>query len=88
MMAADQAAEDLFLELLHAFEQQGRNVSDKKNAPTYAPTMFAAYPQGNGTTRKAFSDAMARLFASRKIRVETYGRPSRPYTKLVATTPK
>jgi RecA-family ATPase len=87
-LATDQAAEDLFLELLHTFEQQGRNVSDKKNAPTYAPAMFAAYPQGNGTTGKAFSDAMARLFASRKIRVETYGRPSRPYTKLVATTPK
>ncbi len=89
-VAAEQAAEDVFLKLLDAFQQQGRNVSDKKNAPTYAPTMFATDPLTKGMhgARKALSAAMTRLFAAGKIRVEAYGRPSRPYTKLVSTRPQ
>jgi RecA-family ATPase len=85
-LAAEQAAEDLFMKLLRTFDQQGRNVSDKKNSPTYAPTAFASDPQAKTLhkPRKALTDAMARLFAAGKIRVETYGRPSRPYSRLVA----
>jgi RecA-family ATPase len=40
-MAAEQRADHLFLTLLDRFNNQGRNSSDKPNAPTYAPTMFA-----------------------------------------------
>jgi RecA-family ATPase len=85
-LAAEQAAEDLFMKLLRTFDQQGRNVSEKKNSPTYAPAAFASDPQAKTLhkARKAFTDAMARLFAAGKIRVETYGRPSRPYSRLVA----
>jgi RecA-family ATPase len=85
-LAVEKAAEDLFLKLLQDFNQQGRNVSDKKNSPTYAPAAFASDPQAKTIHRpgKALTDAMARLFAAGKIRVETYGRPSRPYSRLVA----
>jgi RecA-family ATPase len=85
-LAADQRAEELFLTLLGRFEEQGRNVSDKPTAPTYAPTMFSKDPQANGIRKEALADAMRRLFHSRKIRVEQYGRPSRPASKLVKAT--
>jgi RecA-family ATPase len=86
-LAGEQRADELFMMLLTQFSQQGRNVSDKKNAPSYAPTAFAADPltKGMRSAKKALSDAMARLFAAGKIRVETYGRPSRPNSKLVST---
>jgi RecA-family ATPase len=84
-IAAEQAATDLFLKLLDTFDEQGRNVSDKKTSHNYAPAMFAADPLAKGMSRAQtmLADAMARLFANGKIRVQTYGRPSRPYTKLV-----
>jgi RecA-family ATPase len=89
-LAIEQAAEELFLKLLQTFHQQNRNVSDKKASPTYAPAMFATDPQAKAipNARKALEAAMARLFAKGKIMLETYGRPSRPYTKLVATRPE
>ncbi len=84
-LAAEQAATDLFLKLLDTFDQQGRNVSDKKSSPNYAPAMFATDPLAKDMSRArtVLADAMARLFATGKIRVQTYGRPSRPYTRLV-----
>jgi RecA-family ATPase len=39
-LAAEQRADDVFMNLLAQFEQQGRNVSDKLTANTYAPTNF------------------------------------------------
>ena len=85
-LAAEQAADNLFLTLLDTFERQGRNVSDKQS-PSYAPMLFAKDPEARkaGVTKKAFEAAMSRLFNDGKIRVETYGRPSRPYTRLVRT---
>jgi hypothetical protein len=66
------------------FSAQGRNVSDKPNAPTYAPTAFAKEAEATKQKlRKAdFEAAMRRLFDAGKLHVENYGRPSRPYTKL------
>ncbi len=40
-LAAERRGEDLFLKLLDQFTRQGRNTSEKPNAPTYAPTLFA-----------------------------------------------
>jgi RecA-family ATPase len=80
--AAEQADEDLFLKLLDRWQEQGRSVSDKSAANNYAPKMFATDPDGKGK-RKALTDAMARLFAAGKIKVENYGRPSRPNSRLV-----
>jgi RecA-family ATPase len=83
--AAEQVAEQLFLTLLSRFTQQGRNVSDKPTSHGYAPSSFAADPEAKAKhiTKAAFADAMQRLFATDKIRVETYGRPSRQASKLV-----
>jgi RecA-family ATPase len=82
--AVAQEAESVFLALLDRFTRQGRNVSHKPG-PSYAPTLFAREAEARpvGVTRKDFEAAMSRLFAGRKIQVENYGRPSRPYSRLV-----
>jgi RecA-family ATPase len=84
-VAADAKADEIFLQLLKKFDGQGRNVSDKKNSPTYAPAAFAA--EGNGTNKADMIGAMQRLFKAGKIRVDNYGRPSRPATRIVAADP-
>ena len=81
-LAAEQEADDLFLELLDRWQAQGRSVSDKPTANNYAPKMFGTDPDGKGK-RKALAGAMARPFAAGKIKVETYGRPSRLSSRLV-----
>ena len=85
-MAAERADNDLFIKLLDRFTAQGRNVSEKKTSTTYAPTAFATDPEGKGK-RKGFIDAMTRLFAANKIKVENYGRPSRPCSRLARCNP-
>jgi RecA-family ATPase len=78
-------AEDLFMELLRQFSRQNRNVSDKATAPNYAPTAFAREEDAKKCRIKKpeFERAMRDLFKADKIRVENYGRPSRPSYKLV-----
>jgi RecA-family ATPase len=82
--AADHRTEEVFLTLLSQFDRQGRTVSDKPNAPTFAPAMFSKEPAAEKNGKEAFHAAMRRLFAAGRIRVETYGRPSRPNSKIVA----
>jgi RecA-family ATPase len=81
-MAQDQKAEEVFLALLQAFEQQGRNVSHHPTAPSYAAAMFCKEPAASGLRKEALAGAMRRLFTAGKIHVETYGRPSRPLSKI------
>jgi RecA-family ATPase len=82
-LAAEQDAENLFLELLDKFQAQGRNVSHHKTSNSYAPTVFAKDPKAKAPgIRNALADAMERLFAASRIRVEEYGRPSSPSTRL------
>jgi RecA-family ATPase len=84
--AREVEADATFLDLLKRFTDQGRNVSDKKTSPTYAPTVFAKEPEATKAKlrRAAFDAAMRRLFAAKRLRVEEYGRPSRPYQRIVA----
>jgi RecA-family ATPase len=84
-IAAEQNADNLFLELLDAFMGQGRNVSHLKSAHNYAPTAFARDPKAKAMPKvtKALADAMERLFAAKKIRAENYGRPSRPNYRII-----
>jgi RecA-family ATPase len=86
-LVTEQKADDLFLTLLGQFDRQGRNVSEKPNSPTYAPTAFSkeSVAKTAGLRRDALADAMRRLFAAEKIRVENYGRPARPASRLVKT---
>lgn len=85
-LAAEQAAEHLFLNLLNRFNNQNRNVSDKPNANNYAPVVFAQEKQARdaGVKKSAFETAMRNLFAADKIRLEKYGPPSHPMTRLVS----
>jgi hypothetical protein len=46
--------------------------------------MFSKEPAAEKTGKEAFHAAMRRLFAAGRIRDETYGRPSRPNSKIVA----
>jgi RecA-family ATPase len=85
-LARESKADEIFLHLLRRFESQGRNVSDKARATSYAPRAFAADPEANKVKLRMseLEGAMKRLFAAGKIKVTQYGRPSDPHTKLVA----
>src|SRR5262245_45069332 len=77
--AQDQEDDNLFLNMLDQFEQQGRHVTDKVNPNNYGPAMFS---KANGLAKARFAAAMDRLFAANKIHVGTYGRPSRQCYKI------
>ena len=84
-MAAERKAEQIFLALLDRFTRQGRNTCEKPSAPNYAPTLFAKESEARelGIRKADFEDAMRRLFAADKIRLEPYGPPSRATSRLV-----
>jgi RecA-family ATPase len=83
-LAAEERADTLFLTILRRFAEQGRNVSDKLSS-SYAPSVFADEPEAKAAkaSKKALTEAMARLFAARKIRVVTFGSPSKMRSKIV-----
>lgn len=74
--AAMAKAEAIFIELLRAYENQGRHVSDKKG-PNYAPAIFAAEERAKGFTSNALMDAMNRLFNANRISLKTVGKGTR-----------
>jgi RecA-family ATPase len=86
--ATDTKAEQVFLDLVRRYNKQGRDVSHKAG-PSYAPAVFAKEEAAaklalkDKGRRKALEDAMNRLFEAKKIKIETYGRPSRPYNRIV-----
>jgi RecA-family ATPase len=79
---ADSRVEGQFLELLAAYEAQGRPVSHTPSA-NYAPSLFAKDPRAQGTTKKGFEASMGRLFADGRIAVVVDGPPSRRRSKIV-----
>jgi RecA-family ATPase len=83
-LAREAKADEVFLDLLKRFTDQGRNTSHNDSSRTYAPAAFAKEVEAKkAQLHKAdFEAAMRRLFASGKIYVENYGRPSRPYSRL------
>jgi hypothetical protein len=87
-LAAERAAEQIFLTLLDEFNRQGRNTSAKPSAPTYAPTLFAKEKQARDHhIKKAnFEVAMRNLFSAGKVGLEPYGSPSRDTSRLVSTS--
>jgi len=74
----------MFLMLLDRSIGQGRNVSDKKTANTYAPNRFAEEPEAKAqhATRCEFAEAMERLFRTNKMHAVSYGSPSRGWTRI------
>jgi RecA-family ATPase len=73
---------DVFLKLLSSINASGRRVSSSRSS-AYAPTVMAAMPEREGTSKKAFEEAMARLFAEKKIAVVREGPPSKLRERLV-----
>jgi RecA-family ATPase len=87
-LAAEQAADNLFLDLLDKHQKQGRNVSHHKTANSYAPTAFSKDPNAKAPgMRKILADAMERLFAAGKIKVEDYGPAAKPRSRIVRCQP-
>jgi RecA-family ATPase len=82
--AHEQKADNMFLTLLDRSLGQGRNVSDKKTANTYAPSRFVEEPEAKAerVTKRDLAEAMERLFRASKIRVVEYGYPSRGWTRI------
>jgi RecA-family ATPase len=84
-MARKAKAEEVFMDLLRRLSGQGRNVSNKPTAQNFAPTEFAREDEARKYRLKKpdLEQAMRDLFRADKIGIEEYGRPSRPYSKLV-----
>lgn len=89
-LAREATADEVFLAVLHRFSKEGRNASDKKMAPNYAPTNFAKEEEAkkHGLRKSELEEAMRRLFKSEKIVVETYGRPAQPSSKIAIRVPQ
>jgi RecA-family ATPase len=79
--ALENRADATFLELVAAYEAEGRHVSPTPSA-TFAPKVFAGDPRANGIGKAAFANAMNRLFAAGKVVTATHGRPSDPRTHV------
>jgi RecA-family ATPase len=84
-LAQEAKADETFLELLRAYIQQGRNVSDKRNAPNAAAATFAeeALAKRRGIRKGELADAMRRLFDAGRIKVEGYGKKSKGCSRIV-----
>lgn len=76
------ASEKLFLSLLKAITEEGRNVG-VATGTTYAPSQMIKHPLAKGTTKTQLVYAMHRLLADKVIKVITEGPPSRPRSRLV-----
>ena len=74
--------ERVFLDLLATYTKQGRNLSDKQG-PSYAPKLLSAEAAAEGLSKDLLVKAMNELFADGQLKVEIYGRPSRPNSRLV-----
>ena len=68
--------------LLASYAKDDRNVSDKSGS-NFAPAVFAVSPYRNGVTKKQFTEAMNRLFAAGKIKVQKVGSLSRQVRSIV-----
>ena len=81
---AERNVEHVFLALLLRFTNEGRVVNDRPGSSN-APNLFAQEPEAKlaKVGKKPLAEAMRRLFAAGKIRVEPYGRADRPSYKIV-----
>ena len=69
-------ARAVFLDLLYRLARQDRRVSPN-TGPTYAPTVLAKEPGGEGITKTALHRAMTELLREGRIVVRTEGRETK-----------
>lgn len=82
-VAAGQARADrVFLDMLAAYTAEERHVSHK-TGHNYAPAVFARDARSKGIGKPALLAAMNRLFAEKRIAVESFGPQSRRLHRLV-----
>lgn len=81
-IAAQAHADRVFLDLLGAYEGEGRKVSATPSA-NYAPTVFAKDARSDGVGRAGLVQVMNRLFEERRIKVVEYGPPSKRRSRIV-----
>jgi RecA-family ATPase len=83
-IARESKVDEVFLVLLKKSDGENRGLSHKPNANNYAPTVMAKtdLARQHNIRKAEFVDAMERLFTAKRIIVETYGKPSRPFSKL------
>lgn len=72
----------VFLELLRAYETEGRTVN-ANSGPNYAPSVFAKDKRSERVSKSAFAAAMSDLFANGTITQEEFGPPSRRAKRIV-----
>ena len=84
-LAREAKADEIFLDLLKRLSAEGRNISHNANSKTYGPTVFVTEAEAKKTrlSKAELEAAMRRLFAAGKIRVDTYGPPSKSYSRLI-----
>jgi hypothetical protein len=72
------------MSVLNTFNSQNRNVSDKPNAPNYAPTTFAKEETAiaRRITKTELQAALRRLFSANKICLYPYDKPCRKLFRL------
>lgn len=80
---AEADVDRLFMALLTKLTANGRSVTDKAGT-SYAPAILAKCEGARGVTKQALAMSMQRLLHSGRIRIETFGPPSRTRTRLVA----
>jgi RecA-family ATPase len=84
-MYADVKVEAEFLHLLERYETQNQPLSPHPTSPSnYAPAVFAKRRESR-TSKRAFEQAMQRLIEVGRIRIDTYGPPSKQRSRLVRT---
>jgi RecA-family ATPase len=81
VVAAQAHAERTFLDLLAAYEGEGRPVSATPSA-NYAPLIFSKDPRSARIGKPALVSAMNRLFSERRIKFEEYGPPSKRRNRI------
>jgi RecA-family ATPase len=81
-------AEEVFLKLLDRLWSEERYVTDR-SGHGYAPTTFAKESEAKAAKvgKGALEDAMRRLFATKSIRIEEYGPPSKCKRRIARGAP-
>ena len=78
--------EETFLCLLARALEDGRAISPSKNASNYAAELFGKMPDRRGFTKREFGYAMEALLEQKRIKIVSYGPPSRGLTKIMAAS--
>jgi RecA-family ATPase len=85
--AADRAAREEAADavIINQLKRNDMNLSNNLFAHNYAPRIMVKMPEARnqGLTKRDLEEAMNRLLAAGKIRVERYGRPADPRFRLV-----